>query len=90
MKNIKDLNQLIKSRRLSLDLSQEEAGALAGMSQQQYQKAESGMDIRISSLFKILDALKLDVFIDNHKSDEETPEGYAFMDDLLKGMMDDD
>ena len=34
---------------------------LIGMSQQQYQRAESGGDIRLSSLFRILEGLELEL-----------------------------
>lgn len=93
----KKIFQSIKSRRISLGLSQKEAGLLAGMPQQQYQSIEAGKDVRISTLLKIMSALSLDLSIDVLKRDEdmpedyeETPEGYEFMNELLEGLADDD
>lgn len=85
------ISKTLKSRRLSLGLSQSEAGALAGMSQQQYQSTETGKDVRISTLLKVLNALNLDLSIDEGHGEEFNVKGFGYgvMDELLKGLSDD-
>ena len=67
MKQVEKFTANLKKRRTELNLTQSEAAAAIGMTQQMYQRIESGKnpDIRISTLSRIAKAFQctmLDLF----------------------------
>ncbi|AEX53709.1 helix-turn-helix domain-containing protein [Rahnella aquatilis] len=63
MKTLKQLPELLKQRRLQLDLSQKDMLMRIGMSQQQYQRIEAGGDPRLSTLLRILEGMDLELIL---------------------------
>lgn len=59
MKQLSEILTLIKKRRKELGLEQREMLLLIGMKQQQYQRIEAGQDLKVSTLLRILEGLKL-------------------------------
>lgn len=53
----------LKRRRVALGLSQADVASRAGIEQSQVSKLERGLDVRLSTLMKILTALDLDLDI---------------------------
>lgn len=65
------LGQQLRKIRLARNLRQKDMLFRIGMSQQQYQSIESGKDIRLSTLFRILEGLDTSmVLVPNEKMDE--------------------
>lgn len=65
------LGQQLRKIRLVRNLRQRDMLFRIGMSQQQYQSIESGKDIRLSTLFRILEGLDASmVLVPNEKVDE--------------------
>lgn len=65
------LGQQLRKIRLARNLRQKDMLFRIGMSQQQYQSIESGKDIRLSTLFRILEGLDASmVLVPNEKMDE--------------------
>ena len=65
------LRQQLRKIRLARNLRQKDMLFRIGMSQQQYQSIESGKDIRLSTLFRILEGLDTSmVLVPNEKMDE--------------------
>jgi len=74
MKTLNALTELLIEERKKQGLSQKDMYMLIGMSQQQYQKIESGQDIKVSTLLRILAGLGLELSItdiNSIKGDEE-------------------
>jgi HTH-type transcriptional regulator / antitoxin HipB len=68
MVNLKILSSKLKKRRLDRSLEQKSMLLKIGMSQQQYQRIESGSDTRVSTLLRVLEGLDLSlVFIPKEK-----------------------
>lgn len=63
MQNAKDIARQLRQYRLAQSLSQQDMYMRIGMSQQQYQRAESGQDIRLSTLLRILEGLGLTLML---------------------------
>ena len=63
MKTIKALAELPIAERKKRNLSQKDMRMLIGMSQQQYQRIESGQDLKVSTLLRILAGLELELSI---------------------------
>lgn len=63
MKTLKELSELLVRERKKRALSQKDMRMLIGMSQQQYQRVESGQDLKVSTLFRILAGLGLELSI---------------------------
>ncbi len=63
MKTLKELSKLLVEERKKRGLSQKDMRMLIGMSQQQYQRSESGQDLKVSTLFRILVGLGLELSI---------------------------
>ena len=63
MKTIKALAELLVTERKKRNLSQKDMRMLIGMSQQQYQRIESGQDLKVSTLLRILAGLELELSI---------------------------
>ncbi len=63
MKTIKVLAELLIAERKKRNLSQKDMRMLIGMSQQQYQRIESGQDLKVSTLLRILAGLELELSI---------------------------
>ena len=61
MKTLNALTELLIEERKKQGLSQKDMYMLIGMSQQQYQRAESGQDLKVSTLFRILAGLGLEL-----------------------------
>ena len=72
MMKLSDIISVIKQRRKVLGLDQKDMLMLIGMSQQQYQRIESGSDLKVSTLLRILEGLKISLtLIDNEKIAED-------------------
>ncbi|OUR60819.1 hypothetical protein A9Q74_11780 [Colwellia sp. 39_35_sub15_T18] len=63
MKVVEALTDLLIKERKKRKLSQKDMRMLIGMSQQQYQRIESGNDLKVSTLLRILDGLGLELSI---------------------------
>lgn len=63
MQTLETLADLLISERKKRNLSQRDMYMLIGMSQQQYQRIESGQDLKVSTLLRILAGLGLELFI---------------------------
>lgn len=63
MKAVEALTDLLIKERKKRKLSQKDMRMLIGMSQQQYQRIESGNDLKVSTLLRILDGLGLELSI---------------------------
>lgn len=63
MKALYELSELLISERKKRGLSQKDMRMLIGMSQQQYQRVESGQDLKVSTLLRILVGLGLELSI---------------------------
>lgn len=80
MKTLNELSELLISERKKRGLSQKDMRMLIGMSQQQYQRVESGQDLKVSTLLRILVGLGLELSIvdplnlENHPSTATDPE----------------
>ena len=61
MKTQNELAQALQQYRKAKGLGQKDMRLKIGMSQQQYQRAESGSDLRVSTLFRILEGLDLEL-----------------------------
>ena len=61
MKTLDELSDLLIRERKARQISQKDMRMLIGMSQQQYQRAESGQDLKVSTLFRILAGLGLEL-----------------------------
>ena len=71
------LGERIRARRVHLDMSQEELGDKSGVSKQQIQKYETGVNrVTVSRLFDIAGGLgvNLNYFVDRHHNDFPTKE----------------
>ena len=65
------LGKQLRKIRLARNLRQRDMLFRIGMSQQQYQSIESGKDMRLSTLFRILEGLDASmVLVPNEKMDE--------------------
>ena len=63
MKTLEELAKALQHYRKAKGLGQKDMRLKIGMSQQQYQRAESGSDLRISTLLRILEGLDLELQI---------------------------
>ena len=63
MKAVEALAELLIAERKKRKLSQKDMRMLIGMSQQQYQRIESGQDLKVSTLLRILEGLGLELLI---------------------------
>ena len=71
MKTQKELAKALQEYRKAQGLGQKDMRMTIGMSQQQYQRAESGSDLRVSTLFRILEGLGLELrLVPRHQSGE--------------------
>ena len=61
MKTLSELSQRLVEERKKRGLSQKDMLMLIGMSQQQYQRIESGKDLKVSTLLRILAGLELEL-----------------------------
>ena len=61
MKTLDELAQALQQYRKTKGLGQKDMRLKIGMSQQQYQRAESGNDLRVSTLLRILEGLDLEL-----------------------------
>lgn len=61
MKTQEELAKALRDFRKAKGLGQKDMRMRIGMSQQQYQRAESGSDLRVSTLFRILEGLDLEL-----------------------------
>ena len=97
IKNRAELAQALQHHRKARGLGQKDMRLLIGMSQQQYQRAESGGDIRLSALFRILEGLGLELQLEPRGQLTEEENGLAETDireqpsawsDILDGLED--
>tara|TARA_R110000868_G_scaffold193211_5_gene437906 strand:+ start:564 stop:848 length:285 start_codon:yes stop_codon:yes gene_type:complete len=63
MRTLETLADLLIAERKKRKLSQKDMYMLIGMSQQQYQRVESGQDLKVSTLLRILAGLGLELSI---------------------------
>ncbi len=63
MKTLTELATQIVSRRRQLGLKQADMLMKIGMSQQQYQRIESGGDTRVSTFLRVLEGLNMSIMI---------------------------
>ena len=63
MKTLTELSHQLHDRRKTLALNQKDMLMKIGMSQQQYQRIESAGDLRLSTLFRILEGLDLELML---------------------------
>lgn len=63
MKTKEELAQTLQHHRKAKGLGQKDMRLKIGMSQQQYQRVESGSDLRVSTLLRILEGLELELQI---------------------------
>ncbi|AGB80955.1 putative transcriptional regulator with C-terminal CBS domains [Serratia sp. FGI94] len=63
MRQLSELSKILKEKRCELGWSQKDFLMKIGMTQQQYQRIESGSDIRMSTLLRILAAMDLEYVI---------------------------
>lgn len=65
LKTLNELSNLLIHERKARQLSQKDMRMLIGMSQQQYQRVESGQDLKVSTLLRILAGLNLELSVIN-------------------------
>ncbi len=90
MQTLQDIGIALKRARLKRQYTQNDIKDLTGMSQQHYQRAESGHDIRLSSLLKILNGMNMtlmlvpnkDVFDVNTIIDPELAQRFSLLDTM--------
>lgn len=63
MKTIDEIAHLITEQRKKLGIDQKDMYLRIGMKQQQYQRIESGSDIKLSTLLRVLEGLDLELLI---------------------------
>lgn len=63
MRNIDDIVALLVEQRKKLGIEQKDMYMRIGMKQQQYQRIESGSDVRLSTLLRVLEGLDLELLI---------------------------
>lgn len=72
MKTQQELAQALQESRKALGLGQKDMRMKIGMSQQQYQRAEAGSDLRLSTLLRILEGLGLELQFVSRQPEKET------------------
>lgn len=63
MKTLIELSSGLERRRRDLGLKQSDMLMKIGMSQQQYQRVETGHDIRVSTLLRVLEGMGLELLL---------------------------
>ena len=63
MKTLQELALALRRQRRNLRLNQKDMLMRIGMSQQQYQRIESGGDLRVSTLLRILEGVDLELMV---------------------------
>ena len=63
MKTINEIANLIAEQRKKLGIEQKDMYLRIGMKQQQYQRIESGSDLKLSTLLRVLEGLDLELSI---------------------------
>lgn len=63
MKTINKIANLITEQRKKLGIEQKDMYLRIGMKQQQYQRIESGSDLKLSTLLRVLEGLDLELSI---------------------------
>lgn len=61
MPSLGEVAQVLEARRKALGLTQKDMLMRIGMSQQQYQRIESGGDTRLSTLLRVLEGMGLEL-----------------------------
>ena len=74
MKTLNELSERLSEERKKRGLSQKDMRMLIGMSQQQYQRVESGQDIKVSTLMRILAGLNLELSLSNPDQIDPNPD----------------
>ena len=72
MKKLEDIAERLNAERKKQNLSQKDMRMLIGMSQQQYQRVESGQDLKVSTLLRILAGLGLELSITDPEQTESS------------------
>lgn len=93
MKNIDEIAALLIEQRKKLGIEQKDMYMRIGMKQQQYQRIETGSDVKISTLLRVLEGLDLELSIVS-KRGKATPSLTESVPDsqvqLSKGELEDD
>lgn len=63
MKSIEDIAVLLIEQRRKLGIEQKDMYMRIGMKQQQYQRIETGSDVKLSTLLRVLEGLDLELSI---------------------------
>lgn len=63
MKSLEDIASILRERRRAMNLTQKDMLMKIGMSQQQYQRIESGGDARLSTLLRVLEGMDLELML---------------------------
>tara|TARA_R110000737_G_scaffold327384_2_gene341619 strand:+ start:273 stop:575 length:303 start_codon:yes stop_codon:yes gene_type:complete len=71
MKTLQAIAQSLIAERKKKNILQKDMRMLIGMSQQQYQRVESGIDLKLSTLLRVLDGLGLELAIIDPVKDVE-------------------
>lgn len=84
MKTVENIAERLIAERKKQNLSQKDMRMLIGMSQQQYQRVESGQDLKVSTLLRILIGLGLELSItdQNPVDNSQTAEASQPADDF--------
>ncbi|MNH38807.1 helix-turn-helix protein [compost metagenome] len=71
MRKASEISTILKERRSELGWNQKDFLMKIGMTQQQYQRIESGSDIRVSTLLRILAVMDLECVIVPKKKERD-------------------
>ncbi|MEZ9905810.1 helix-turn-helix transcriptional regulator [Vibrio breoganii] len=94
MKSLEEISTLLAEQRRKLGIEQKDMYMRIGMKQQQYQRIEAGSDVKLSTLFRVLEGLDLELSIspkehkghtalteENLKSQNQVPKSASLQDD---------
>ncbi|MDC2891039.1 helix-turn-helix domain-containing protein [Psychrosphaera algicola] len=77
MKTLNELSDFLIQERKSRQLSQKDMRMLIGMSQQQYQRVESGQDLKVSTLLRILSGLSMELTVVDPAANQKTQQPHC-------------
>ncbi|MBY6199357.1 helix-turn-helix domain-containing protein [Vibrio hangzhouensis] len=72
MKSLDEISTLLAEQRRKLGIEQKDMYMRIGMKQQQYQRIESGSDVKLSTLLRVLEGLDLELSISPKQSKGHT------------------
>lgn len=89
MNSIDEIPALLIEQRKKLKLEQKDMYMRIGMKQQQYQRIESGANVRLSTLLRVLEGLGLEMTISPKSNQQETYNTSATPTSQLSDLQDD-